>query len=294
MSSIAFSLPGLNQNYTLDICGALLAAAPDAMTDVSAVATYNIKTSVLNNVFKYYSDSADVNNVDASDTRYYVFMTQWPTDASLNPSHALMNTTTETGYMMPTNAEILANKNLVKHDFVRYLAFRLFNTVYGVDLFSNELELLNDISSKGRTAKDSIMTALNDVSTTSTKASPAPIFPLNADASNNKYTMNDASGNTNICRELMRQIAANAPARFHDASFNDASGNPYRTVPIRDGDSINFKLTISAAANQNTLTSRPNPIEPRTYKIRLIASSSSNTVPVDGTATDLLDYIGNA
>ena len=64
MSSIAFSLPGLNQNYTLDICGALLAAAPDAMTDVSAVATYNIKTSVLNNVFKYYSDSADVNNVE--------------------------------------------------------------------------------------------------------------------------------------------------------------------------------------------------------------------------------------
>jgi hypothetical protein len=106
--------------------------------------------------------------------------------------------------------------------------------------------------------------------------------------------MNDASGNTNICRELMRQIAANAPARFHDASFNDASGNPYRTVPIRDGDSLNFKLTISAAANQNTLTQRPSYIEPRTYKIRLIASSSSNTVPVDGTATDLLDYIGNA
>ena len=292
MSSIAFSLPGLNQNYTLDICGALLAAAPDAMTDVSAVATYNIKTSVLNNVFKYYSDSADVNNVDASDTRYYVFMNQWPTDASLNPSHALMNTTTETGYMMPTNAEILANKNLVKHDFVRYLAFKLFNTVYGVDLFSNELDLLNDISSKGRTAKNNILTALNNVSTSSSTGSQISVD--HTDASNNRFTLNDASGNTNICRELMRQIAANAPARFNDASFNDASGNPYRTVPIRDGDSLNFKVTISAAANQNALTQRPNPIEPRTYKIRLIASSSSNPVPVDGTATDLLDYIGNA
>lgn len=290
--SIAFSLPALNQNYTLDICGALLAAAPDAMTDVSAVATYNIKTSVLNNVFKYYSDSADVNNVDASDTRYYVFMTQWPTDASLNPSHALMNTTTETGYMMATNAEILANKNLVKHDFVRYLAYKLFNTVYGVDLFSNELELLNDISAKGRTAKNSILTALNNVSTSSTTGSQIAVGQT--DASNNRFTLNDASGNTNICRELMRQIAANAPARFNDASFNDASGNPYRTVPIRDGDSLNFKLTISAAANQNSLTQRPSHIEPRTYKIRLIASSSSNTVPVDGTATDLLDYIGNA
>jgi hypothetical protein len=292
MSNIAFSLPALNQSYTLDICGSLLSAAPDAMTDVSAVATYHIKTSALQAVFKYYSDSADVNNVDASDIRYYVFMNQWPTDASLNPAHALMSTTTDTGYMLATGGDILNNKNLVKHDYVRFLAYKLFNTVYGVDLFNNELELLNDISSKGRTAKDSIMTALNNVSTAS--ATGTTIASGQTDASGNRFTLNDDSGNTNICRELMRQIAANAPARFNDATFNDASGNPYRTVPIIDDDSINFKLTVNAASNQHLLTGRPSAIEPRVYKIRLIASSSTNVTPVDGTDTDLLDYIGNA
>jgi hypothetical protein len=290
--TIAFSLPALNQTYQLDICGAILGAAPDAMTDVSAVATYHIKKSSLRSVFKFYSDSADVDNVDASDTRYYVFMNDWPTDASLNPAHASMTTSP----MLANGGEILDNKNLVKHDFVRYLAFKLFNTVHGVDLFSNELELLQDISAKGRVAKTSIMTSLDDVSTTSTKASPGPIFPLNLDLSNNRYTMNDYTSNANICRELFRQIAHQDPARFRYGVSNDSgvdlSGNHYRELPIETGDSLNFKVTISAAANQQNLTSQ-SAFDNRVYKIRLLVSEDTNVVPIDGTATDLLDYVKN-
>lgn len=290
MSSIAFSLPALNQSYTLDVCGNLLSAAPDAMTDVSAVATYHIKKSVLRNVFKFYSDSADVNNVDASDTRYYVFMTNWPYDASLNPAHASMTSNP----MLATGGEIASNKNLVKHDFVRYLAYKLFNTVYGVDLFNNELELLNDISSKGRTKAADIITLLKNVSTSATTGSQIDVGQT--DSSNNLFTLNDASDNTNICRELMRQIAANAPARFHygysDASGVDLSGNPYREVPIETGDSLNFKVSITPAANQHNLTSQSQ-FETRVYKIRLLVSEDTNVVPVDGTATDLTDYLKN-
>jgi len=288
MSSIAFSLPALNQSYTLDVCGNLLAAAPDAMTDVSAVATYHIKKSVLRSVFKFYSDSADVNNVDASDTRYYVFMTNWPYDASLNPAHASMTSNP----MLATGGEIASNKNLVKHDFVRYLAYKLFNTVYGVDLFNNELELLNDISSKGRTKAADVITLLKNVSTSATTGSQ--IHVDQTDSSNNRFTLNDASGNTNICRELMRQIAANAPARFNygnsDASGVDLSGNPYREVPIETGDSLNFKVSITPAVNQHNLTSQ-SPFDTRVYKIRLLVSEDTNVVPVDGTDTDLTDYL---
>jgi hypothetical protein len=290
MSSIAFSLPALNQSYTLDVCGNLLAAAPDAMTDVSAVATYHIKKSVLRSVFKFYSDSADVNNVDASDTRYYVFMTNWPHDASLNPAHASMTSNP----MLATGGEIVSNKNLVKHDFVRYLAYKLFNTVYGVDLFNNELELLNDISSKGRTKAADVITLLKNVSTSATTGSQ--IHVDQTDSSNNRFTLNDASGNTNICRELMRQIAANAPARFNygnsDASGVDLSGNPYREVPIETGDSLNFKVSITPAVNQHNLTSQ-SPFDTRVYKIRLLVSEDTNVVPVDGTDTDLTDYLKN-
>ena len=290
--SIAFSLPALNQSYTLDICGSLLTAAPDAMTDVSAVATYHIKRSVLRSVFKFHSDSADVTDVSANDTRYYVFMTNWPVDASLNPAHAEMTSSP----MLATGGDIVANKNLVKHDFVRYMAYKLFNTVYGVDLFANETELLNDISSKGRTAKDNIRTALDNVCTTSTVTGDGA---LTTDASNNKFTTNAASTNTNICRELIRQIGNSQPSRFNygvsDASGVDLSGNTfYREVPIEAGDSINFKLTVTPHATQHNLTGRTTAFESRVYKIRLLVSDTVNTQPVDGTATDLTDYIANA
>ena len=290
--SIAFSLPALNQNYTLDICGSLLTAAPEAMTDVSAVATYHIKRSVLRSVFQFHSDSADVNDVDASDTKYYVFMNNWPLDASLNPAHASMTTTP----MLPTAGDIMADKNLVKHDFVRYMAYKLFNTVYGVDLFSNENAVLNDISSKGRTAKDSIRTVLNNVSTTSTVTGDGA---LATDTSGNKYTTNAANTNTNVCRELIRQIGNSQPSRFNygvsDASGVDLSGNTfYREVPIEAGDSINFKLTVTPHATQHNLTGRSGPFDSRVYKIRLLVSDTINTQPVDGTATDLNDYIANA
>ena len=290
--SIAFSLPALNQSYTLDICGSLLTAAPDAMTDVSAVATYHIKRSVMRSVFKFHSDSADVTDVSANDTRYYVFMTNWPLDASLNPAHAEMTSSP----MLATGGDITANKNLVKHDFVRYMAYKLFNTVYGVDLFANETELLNDISSKGRTAKDNIRTALDNVCTTSAVTGDGA---LTTDASGNKYTTNAASTNTNVCRELIRQIGNSQPSRFNygvsDASGVDLSGNTfYREVPIEAGDSINFKLTVTPHATQHNLTGRTTAFESRVYKIRLLVSDTVNTQPVDGTATDLTDYIANA
>ena len=290
--SIAFSLPALNQSYTLDICGSLLTAAPDAMTDVSAVATYHIKRSVMRSVFKFHSDSADVTDVSANDTRYYVFMTNWPLDASLNPAHAEMTSSP----MLATGGDITANKNLVKHDFVRYMAYKLFNTVYGVDLFANETELLNDISSKGRTAKDNIRTSLDNVCTTSTVTGDGA---LTTDASGNKYTTNAASTNTNVCRELIRQIGNSQPSRFNygvsDASGVDLSGNTfYREVPIEAGDSINFKLTVTPHATQHNLTGRTTAFESRVYKIRLLVSDTVNTQPVDGTATDLTDYIANA
>ena len=91
----------------------------------------------------------------------------------------------------------------------------------------------------------------------------------------------------------MRQIASVAPSRFYDASYSDASGNlSYRPVPLRPGDTINFKVTIVPANGQHTLTGRTG-IENRVYKISLVMADSTNVVPVDGNATDLLDYIRN-
>jgi hypothetical protein len=278
MTVIDFSLPALNRAYTLDVSGGLSAEAPVTF-DVSATAIYYIKKTTLRNVFRFESDSFDVEDISSSDVKYYVYMNTWPSDASLNPAHAY--TKPSGGKLLEDSLDIPNNKNLVKHDFVRYLAKHLFNTPYGVDLFNNEDALLTDIATKGRAAKDAIMNVLNTVNQVNAAGGTTP----------NKYSTNDLSNNTNICRELMLQIANKAPARFYGA---DISG--IQSVPIEIGDTINFKLSISAALNQADLTGRGN-FDVRVYKISLIVTDpdvlSLNVAPVDVSNIDKLDYIPN-
>jgi hypothetical protein len=269
---VNFTLSGLNSTLSMDLSGTLAAEAP-ADLDVSATAVYYVKTSDMRNVFKFQTDSLDVNDISASDIKYYVFReSAWPAALKINPAHAAMSENA----MLPSGVD--ASKNLVKHDFVRYLAQCLFNTIHGVDLFSNEDALLENIALKGRDARTAIELALDNVNTTKTGAGA---LTSAADASGNRYTTNALTDHTNICRELMRQVASQAASRFGATTDSTA----VQSVPLVNDDTLNFKLTVAAAANQHDLTSRNDAIVPRVYKIKLIlcadAGISSNVVPVD-------------
>ena len=263
MPTVDFVLTGLDQTFTLGVSGELAGAAAPTL-DVSCVAIYNIKTSDMLNVFKFQSDSFDVNNVDASDIKYYVYMNAWPADLSLNPANAHTLSTTP---ILADSADVVAKRNFVKHDFVRYLALRLFNTAYGVDLFSNESELLSDLVTKGATAAGNIVTALKAVDQASASKGSSP----------HKYSENDLTSTSNFSRELLRQVAHHAPARF--AGISNTSG--IQSIPLQNGDTISFKVSITAAANQHLLTERPAAIETRAYRIKL-------TLTADGSATQIV------
>ena len=271
---VNFTLSGLNSTLSMDLSGTLAGEAP-ADLDVSATAVYYVKTSDMRNVFKFQTDSFDVNDLSASDIKYYVFrgVDAWPAALKINPAHAAMSLNA----MLPTGVD--ASKNLVKHDFVRYLAQCLFNTVHGVDLFNNEDALLENIALKGQLARTAIELALDNVNTTKTTA--GALTGAVADASGCRYTTNDLTGNTNICRELMRQVASQAASRFAAA----ADSTLHQSVPLLNGDTLNFKVTVNAATDQHQLTARTNAIVPRVYKIQLIlcadAGISDNVVPGD-------------
>ena len=269
MTAIEFSLPALDQEFTL-IPATLEGAAPPTL-DFSAVAVYNVKLSDMLAVFKYQSDSFDVSNAAATDIRYYVDSAAWP--AALNPVHASMSES----YMLATSGSIVAAKNLVKHDFVRYLADHLFNTPYGVDLFSNETELLEDLVSKGSTARAAIQTVLNNVNHTNAIGG--------TDGDTLKYSTNAQNTETNICRELMFQIINGDATRF--GSIADSTEK--QSVPILAGDSLNFVLSISAAADQEDLTGQ-GAFDIRRYKIQLNVvdtDTPTNTAPTEsGSATE--------
>ncbi len=269
---VNFVLTGLNQEFTLGVSGEIAGAAPPTL-DVSCIALYEIKLSDMKNVFKFESDSFDVNNVNADDTKYYVYMNAWPADLSLNPANAHHLATSP---ILENSADVVEKKNFVKHDFVRYLALRLFNTAYGVDLFSNESELLSDLVTKGATAAGNIINALKAVDQTSAANGIVP---------HHKYSTNALSGTSNFSRELLLQLANTQAgrARLYSA-VQDASG--VISIPFVADDTISFKVSINAATDQHNLTQRPTAIETRTYQVKLVLKDSPTQEVPDASETD--------
>lgn len=266
VNEVDFNLEGLNQAFSLDVSGALAGEAP-ATIDASCIAIFNVKTSDMKAVFKYEADSFDVNDTDASDIKYYVYMNAWPATLKLNPVHAHTLSTTP---MLPTAGEVLAEKNLVKHDFVRYLAKSLFNTPHGVDLFSNEDALLTDLVQKGAVSRLAIDASLNAVNQDTAASGTSP----------HKYSTNATATAANFSRVLLRQVANVRPARFHGTA--DISG--VHSIPFDNGDTISFKVAIAPAALQHDLTTRTGPFDTRVYQIKLVlvadaASPVGNIIP---------------
>jgi hypothetical protein len=265
MPAINFVLPALDSSLLCDLSGTLETSF--VTVDASSTAVFYLKTSQLKSVFNFQTDAADINDVDATDIKYYVSAASWP--AGVNPAHAMMHSVVGGSSDLPNLGSYDNNKNLLKHDFVRYLAYKLFNTVHGVDLFNNEAALLTNIASKGADVKASLLstlTAVDDVS---------GVSMAGTDASGKKYLTNSNTTSSNVCRELMRQIAARDPARLN----TDISGTIARqSVPLKDNDTINFLLTVSPASGQHLLTGRPSAIESRVYKVSLVLKADADAV----------------
>ena len=268
---VNFTLSGLNQTILMSTDG-LLDASAVSLETTDATAVFYVKVSDMVNIFKIQTDSNDMNDTDASDIKYYVFNRKWPTQLKINPAHAMMNKTESNG-MLGTTDIFTGDKMLAKHDFLRYLSLRLFNTIHGVDLFSNESDLLENTTYWGEDVNANIRSTMANISTTSSDES------MSYDASGNKYLTNSTTGNTNLCRELVRQLTANAAQRF--GSIVDA--NTPQNIPLMEDDTINFKVIFQSAPSQNALTGVTE-IPSRSYMVKLVLKNSVsglNTVVTD-------------
>ena len=260
-------LDAFQSSITMSTYGDMEASAvPVITTDATAVFTVSI--DAMKDVFKFKSDSADCLDANASDLKYFVHMENWPTLVAAN---AMMDHLAST---YPIASGFAANKMLVAHDFVRYLALELFGTYHGVDLFNNEVALLQNLrlltgSGAAHTMGD-ISTKLTAVSTAGTHAN------ITVDAGGN-YMTNSSSADSNICRKLFEQLAYMVPERF--AALQDV--NTEQNIPLEIGDVISFKVTIAPKSDQHLLTDVP-ALSARSYKIKLLmtaAGSVSNTSP---------------
>ena len=244
-----------------------------------ADAVFYVKLSDMLSVFKFRmptSSSVASAIFDASsDIQYYVFRKCWPSALKINPSHAMLDRNESSGILTGggNTSGFGANKSLVKHDFIRYIALQLFNTIHGVDFLSNEADLLRNIEYYGEVARVGIMAVLDTVGTLSAD------ITMEVDGSGNRYLTNTTTANTNISRELLRQISLNVPERLTalDAS---GGGGMLASVPFVENDTLNITIVMEPSPNQHALTNVIT-IPSRSYNIKLIMK---NDVGLNGTA----------
>ena len=280
MSSHDFVLSALSTSVTMNTQAVMDDGLVSTILDSSAVAVFNINLDDVKNVFTFSSTTYDISdNLPSGEMHYFVHADEWPTDVIINPSDSMMD---KAGSVNPILTVPLATEMLVKHDFIRYLALKLFNTAMGTDLFSNESALLGDLNAKGLVAWTDISENLWQYATTNTTSAEIDNMGILIDPSSNELCTTDHfSGNTNLCRELYQQLiyTSSGRSRFQNVVLD---GNNQAPIPFIAGDSISFLYTVHPAAGQNTVTG-VSAFGGRSYRIKLqiVSSGASNTVPTD-------------
>ena len=280
MSGHDFVLSALSTSVTMNTQAVMDDGLVSTILDSSAVAVFNINLDSVKDVFKFSSTTYDISdNLPSGEMHYFVHANQWPTDVIINPSDSMMD---KAGSVNPILTVPLATEMLVKHDFIRYLALKLFNTAMGTDLFSNESALLGDLNAKGLVAWTDISTNIWKYSSTNTTSGAIDGMRILIDPSSNELCTTDhLTADDNLCRELYQQLifTSSGRSRFQNVVLD---GNNQAPIPFIAGDSISFLYTIHPAAGQNAVTG-VSAFGGRSYKIKLqiVSSGASNTVPTD-------------
>jgi hypothetical protein len=226
-----FVLNGLNQDITSSLATIQGQAVSDFECD--AIAECIVLEADARATFKFQTDSFDLTNADASDIQYYVKSagSYMGLGGSWNPmsgTTVAVKSGSETwGRAGTTNSDNQTYANLHPDgDYVRHLAWVLFSTHFGVDLFTNEPELVAALDSEMAGKVQAV---------------------FDAAASMTNATATDA----NLCRALMLQMIETNKERF--VSLADSSGE--QSLPLLAGDSISFRVIVRADVAQAAIVS---------------------------------------
>lgn len=266
-----FILSEFNTEIIMDISGAF-----DTYTynigSYDAMVQININKNDWSACFKITGDSVDINNVDASDIKYYVYNTS--NTAGLEASYNNIISTISIGSILldgnpstavVTNIPILSDTihNELQYDFVRHIALDLFNSLNGVDLFLNETELRRSIEIACDKGANNLLGKISTILSSS---------------QNNGPMINGQSGN--LTYTLIRQLFAKQPQRF-----SGIAGDGYDAFILSDtiptelpwviGDNILYTLTLNAAVNQHLLVRDTISVLPRKYLIKMVLSANN-------------------
>ena len=297
VASIDFVLENFAIDRTLDVSG-MIETSNIPTLDVSTTAYYYVSLESIKNTFLYSESEITANVID-----YYVDFNYNSEDIANSNFGGKITTGGEFGspdvsgafFFNPTLAfaeeseigypDSNKNKRTVAHDYIRSIAFDLFNTYQGASLFYNSPQLIRDIRDKFGFYADNtnsqvngemaniIFAKLNNISMQSSNSD------LLTDGDGYKYANVGTLANPhdNITMILMNQMIGSQPDRFSGLGDSNLvpEFNGLRTLPFQTNDTINFKLTIHPAESQNSAISSDLTVHPRSYKIQMILVPTS-------------------
>jgi len=171
-----------------------------------------------------------------------------------------------------------ASKNMVVHDFVRYLALKLFNNSKATDLFSNQKELLGSIRATSATQWGAVIAILQD----DTQAGGID----GTDPGNMKA--HTESGISNVSYHLFEQLIKQDPTRFQDMSaggfaMDEVEHPGIYAIPFSDGDKISFRVTLTPHAGQQLATkplatAASDELPSRVYLVHLVCTNDPDAI----------------
>ena len=119
-TTLNFDLTAFDLSLNLDVSMDMDEQAITYSRDASATVVIQVPVDDLKTTFKFVTDASDVDDLSAADTKYYVDAAAFP---KINVAHAMAEDgatpSLTTGQIATGYA---AGKNLMKHDFMRYLA----------------------------------------------------------------------------------------------------------------------------------------------------------------------------
>ena len=285
-TKLNFYLSALDTSF--NVSSATITAVNDGsdnkLNQVKAVAELYVDASSVRQVFKFATNSVDLNDVSQNDMYFFVDAEKF---GKLPSTTAPFIVNTVAGTSSGELREIIGqsyvsgirngavnhaadpvgalysvdNKPLIK-DLFRDLAHQLFKTQYGVDIFNNEQDLCNNTAT-------SLKNLLVDPASLS-PAGPANIWSILRDASGMTVAGSTADATSaNIGRVLFDSIVFNDPKRLKDISGStdiyvdvasmDVTANASGLnslmreycMPLLAEDKLHFHIECKFDANQN-------------------------------------------
>jgi hypothetical protein len=236
----------LSANQTTD--GLMQSETTTQIMDCSANAVVDVSYNLLQNMFQFYTNDISGNDypTDLVDLKYRVV---WSSNAQ--PLHVDINHNTTVTYQ--TAMGNFTTDQLFTMDWIRWLAQEVFNTINGVDLFSNEELVRSSLATAFSTDLNTKFLGLNNATT--------------VDGSNNGVSYSSGSS-PNASQSILSQIIGGDPDRLSVLIPVSGTNNWYK-CPIQINDDLYFRVRIKASATQHNLTGVA--VGDRTYLLKIKA-----------------------